>query len=117
MPESSSGADVAKAIVGYKKVGKRPRVAVLTYGPAPVVVAQGSAEADGEITVKEYAVPALGEGGIVDTNGAGDAFVGGFLAELYAGKDMDACIKAGIFLSEEVVKRSGCTFPDKITYD
>lgn len=53
----------------------------------------------------------------MDTNGAGDSFVGAFLAELLQGKDFKDAIKAGIYLSGEVVKRSGCTFPDKITFN
>jgi len=113
MPEGCSVSDIAKAIAGYKKVGKRPRIAVCTNGPAPVVVAQG-AEEGGEIQVTEYPVPALTEGDIIDTNGAGDAFVGGFLCELYEGKGVADCVKAAIFLSQEVVKRSGCTFPEAI---
>jgi len=39
MPDGATITDIAKAIAGYKKVGKRPRVAVCTNGPAPVVVA------------------------------------------------------------------------------
>lgn len=98
MPEGSSVTDIAKAIASYKKVGSRPRIAICTNGPAPVVVATGSL-AGGEATVAEYPVPALTSEQIVDTNGAGDAFVGGFLAELRQGKDIAACINAGIFLS------------------
>jgi len=47
-------------------------------------------------------VPAL-QGGLVDTNGAGDAFVGAFLTELSLGKSVADCVKAGIYLSTEVV--------------
>lgn len=32
---------------------------------------------------------------IVDTNGAGDAFVGGFLSQLVLGKDVAECCRAG----------------------
>jgi sugar/nucleoside kinase (ribokinase family) len=32
---------------------------------------------------------------IVDTNGAGDAFVGGFLSQLACGKDISECCRAG----------------------
>jgi len=53
---------------------------------------------------------------LVDTNGAGDSFVGAFMAQLYLGKDIDTCMKAGVYLSGEVVQKSGCTFPEKMTF-
>jgi adenosine kinase len=48
---------------------------------------------------------------IVDTNGAGDSFVGGFLFEIYRGNSVDVAVKTGSKLAREVVMRSGCTFP------
>ena len=48
----------------------------------------------------------------MDTNGAGDSFVGAFLAQIYLNKDIKTAVQAGIALSREVVKRSGCTFPE-----
>ena len=92
---------IAKNLASFEKIGARPRVAILTNGPQPVVVATSSTDG-GEPTVKTYDVPALA-GAMVDTNGAGDAFVGAFLAELALGKSLDECINAGIFLSTEVV--------------
>ncbi len=52
---------------------------------------------------------------LVDTNGAGDAFVGGFLSQLVAGKDVQECCRAGNFAAHVVIQRSGCTFPEKPT--
>ncbi|XP_063227338.1 adenosine kinase isoform X2 [Bacillus rossius redtenbacheri] len=48
----------------------RSRIAVLTHGHHPVVMAK-----DGVVT--EFPVPQLAPEKVVDTNGAGDAFVGG----------------------------------------
>jgi adenosine kinase len=50
---------------------------------------------------------------LVDTNGAGDAFVGGFLSQLVCGKDVAECVRAGSYAAGVIVQRSGCTFPDK----
>jgi len=47
---------------------------------------------------------------IVDTNGAGDAFVGGFLAALVNGKDTLEAVKDGNTLAACVVQNSGCKF-------
>lgn len=47
---------------------------------------------------------------IVDTNGAGDAFVGGFLSQFIQEKSLETCVRAGIFAAREVIKRSGCSF-------
>lgn len=40
---------------------------------------------------------------IVDTNGAGDSFAGGFLAAITLGKEIKTAIQAGIWLSREVI--------------
>lgn len=114
MPDDASKEDIAKNLASFEKVGELPRVAILTNGPLPVVVATSSTDG-GEATVETFEVPALSSA-LVDTNGAGDAFVGAFLAEMALGKTLGECIKAGIFLSTEVVMRSGCTFPEQITY-
>ncbi len=69
-----------------------------------------------EVELTEFPVPKVPEEQIVDTNGAGDAFVGGFLSQLYQDKDIATCVKVGINLSVDVVKRSGCTFPEQINW-
>eukprot|EP00045_Choanoeca_perplexa_P002813 m.26823 g.26823 ORF g.26823 m.26823 type:complete len:353 (+) comp11719_c0_seq1:65-1123(+) len=62
----------------------RPRLAVITQGASPTIVAS-----EGKAT--EYVVDAVGADKIVDTNGAGDAFVGGFLSQLVQGKPVEVC--------------------------
>lgn len=49
----------------------------------------------------------------MDTNGAGDAFVGGFLSQLVVGKSVAEGVRAGHYAASVVVQRSGCTFPDQ----
>ena len=68
--------DVIKTICQLPKANlKRPRIVVITCGIFPTVVA-----INGEY--KEYLVELVDRAKIVDTNGAGDAFVGGFLSVL-----------------------------------
>ena len=50
---------------------------------------------------------------LVDTNGAGDAFVGGFISQLAVGKDIAECCRAGNYAANVVIQRSGCTYPPK----
>lgn len=107
--------EIAKALAQWKKVKpEKPRTVIVTQGAKSVIVATGSFE--GDVEVKEYPVEALAQEEVIDTNGAGDAFVGGFMAQLYQDKPVDECVKAGIALSREVVKRSGCTFPEQFEF-
>ena len=43
---------------------------------------------------------------IMDLNGAGDAFVGGFLAQYVQGRSVQKCIDAGLYLSGDIIKSS-----------
>jgi adenosine kinase len=58
-------------------------------------------------TVREYPVPVIEADKILDTNGAGDSFVGGFLAQLVQGKDLDKCVDCGIWVCGLVIQQSG----------
>lgn len=86
-----------------KQNEKRSRVAVITQGSNAVLLAR-----DGSIT--EFPVEKLPKEDVVDTNGAGDAFVGGFLAQLVMRKSLDTCIRSGIFAARHIIQQSGCTF-------
>lgn len=107
--------DVAVALASWKKVNTvRPRVAVVTQGKDPVLVAT---KQDDTVECKEYPVTLLKKEQIVDTNGAGDSFVGGFLSQILQGKDIETAVRAGIWLSSQVIQRSGCTFPDSNSFE
>lgn len=80
----------------------RPRVVVLTQGHEPVLLFEND-------TIREFAVDELKESEIVDTNGAGDAFVGGFLAQLIQGKTYDDAIRCGICAARSIIQRNGCS--------
>ncbi|CAM9153394.1 unnamed protein product [Phaeothamnion confervicola] len=87
-----------------KASGTRARTVVFTQGSGATVVAAGGA-------VTEFPVEPLAADKLVDTNGAGDAFVGGFLSQLVAGKELAECVRAGHFAARTVIQCSGCTFP------
>ena len=92
-----------------KKDPSRPRTVVFTQGSSSTIVA-----CDGVVT--EYAVTPLPKEELVDTNGAGDAFVGGFLAALLAGKDVGGCVEAGHFAARFIIQQSGCTLSKHCEY-
>ncbi|CAF1162241.1 unnamed protein product [Didymodactylos carnosus] len=54
---------------------------------------------------------------MIDTNGCGEAFAGGFLAYIALEKSVDECVKAGMYCAYECLKLAGCTFPDKVSFD
>jgi len=103
--ETDDVALIAEKASQYEKVNqKRDRIVVFTQGPDPVVIA-----VNGKSHLIQ--VPPVPTDLIKDTNGAGDAFVGGFLAALIKGKDLDECARAGIYSSGVVIQHSGCVFP------
>ena len=46
----------------------------------------------------------------MDTNGAGDSFVGAFLAAIIQGKSVFEATRNGSQLAGIVIQKSGCTF-------
>merc|ERR1712083_194872 len=85
------------------------RTVVVTQGKDPTIVA-----VHGHVT--EYPILALLKEKLVDTNGAGDAYVGGFLAALSKGLPVADCCKAGAYSASIIVQHSGCTYPAKPDY-
>lgn len=98
---------IALNIAKMEKINdRRKRIVVITQGAKAILLAK-----DG--TVTEYPVTKLPEEKVVDTNGAGDAFVGGFIAQLIQDKNIETCIKCGIWAATQIVQRSGCTYEGK----
>ena len=84
----------------------KSRVVVITQGKDPIIVIENG-------QANQYPVTTLADDKIIDTNGAGDAFVGGFLAQLARGKSIKECVQCGIWAATEIIQQSGCTCPDK----
>ncbi|XP_033469151.1 adenosine kinase isoform X1 [Epinephelus fuscoguttatus] len=99
--------EIAKKTQALPKVNtKRQRVVVLTHGKDDTVMAQGD-------KIKTFPVLKIDPKDIVDTNGAGDAFVGGFLSELVQERPLEQCVKAAHYAANVIIRRAGCTFPEK----
>merc|ERR1711992_440055 len=82
----------------------RKRTIVITQGSDPTVVC-----VNGVCTLHPIIV--LPKEKLVDTNGAGDSYAGGFLAGLVKGLPATECCKAGAYAASVIVQQSGCTFP------
>lgn len=100
--------EIAQKIAEMPKANQnRKRMVVFTQGDLPIIICQ-----DGRIL--EFSVPALSPSDMVDTNGAGDAFVGGFLANLVKGRPVEDSVELGKRAAKMIIGRSGCTFPTDI---
>ena len=103
--ETECLATIAAKIAAFPKAnGTRGRTVVITQGADPTVVAS-------EGRILSVPVTRLAPEKLVDTNGAGDAFVGGFLSQLAAGKGPLECCRAGNFAAHFIIQRSGVTLP------
>ncbi|KAF2165188.1 hypothetical protein M409DRAFT_24572 [Zasmidium cellare ATCC 36951] len=104
---------IAKHLANLPKENKqRKRVAIITQGTDPTVVA-----VQGEGDAKSWPVHPIGKEEIVDTTGAGDAFAGGFFAGVVQGKDIDSCVDQGQWLAAQSLRELGPSYPfPKKTY-
>lgn len=110
--ETKDMKEIGKLMVQLPKENvQRPRIVIITQGSSPVLLFKD------EETIEEFPVEFLPREEIVDTNGAGDAFVGGFLSQYIQKKPFETCIKAGIFAARNIIKRSGCTFEGKPDFE
>nr|CAB3220190.1 adenosine kinase [Phallusia mammillata] len=104
--------EIAKKIAALPKVNSnKPRIVVITQGDQATIVANGPND------VTRYPIIPLEKCKIVDTNGAGDAFVGGFLSQLVQNKPIEKCVACGHYAANVIIQRSGCTFPDECTFE
>ena len=85
-----------------RKAGSRPRIVVITRGAEDTLVAEGG-------RLEFVPVVEVPQEEICDTNGAGDAYVGGFLAGLAQGFNTLKCCQLGATAASVVLRKIGCT--------
>jgi len=98
--KSEDNVERAKAFSKHCRKEGNYRTVVITQGLDPVIIANGD-------NVNQYSVPPVEKEKIVDTNGAGDAFVGGFLAALAKGESEAMCVAYGNAAAGQVIQVSG----------
>jgi len=97
--------DIAAQIAALPKENKlKSRIVIITQGKDEVIVAQ-------DAKISTFKTSVLSAEQIVDTNGAGDAFVGGFLSQLLQGRSMDKCVACGVWAATEIIQQDGCALP------
>jgi len=111
--------EIAKRLANLESETRLGLTAVVTQGSEATVVANPPNVAAGiETTATTYPVAGnphtLSKEQITDTNGAGDAFVGGFLSQLALPDAVSDAQKVhfGHFAAGVIIQNSGCTCPD-----
>jgi len=98
---------VAKAMALLPKTNaSRPRTVVFTQGAQSTIVVTTDAPDKAQV----FPVQALANEEIVDTNGAGDAFAGGFLGALVAGKSLEESVEVGHAMGAMCVRQASRSF-------
>lgn len=93
----------------YSK-GIQQKIVVVTDGANDVLFYKGNERSNESGSVN---VPIVDKKEILDTTGAGDSFVAGFIYELIRGKDIRECIEFGVSISSEVIRTIGCNLLTK----
>jgi adenosine kinase len=99
-----------------KKNKNKKRIVIVTAGPNPAACCQYDFKEQKEIFSGLFPVANVPSENIVDTNGAGDAFAGGFLSQYVQGKKLDECMKAGHWAASVIIQKRGCDIPMDIKF-
>jgi len=99
-----------------KKNKNKKRIVIVTAGPNPASCCQYDHKEQKEIFSGIFPVANIPSENIIDTNGAGDSFAGGFLSQLVKGKKLDECMKAGHWAAGVIIQKRGCDIPMDIKF-
>jgi adenosine kinase len=94
---------------------KKDRIIIITCGEDPVFASIYSAE-NKKVDFYINAPSKIPNEEIIDTNGCGDSFVGGFLAKFIQNESIEECLKAGNWASSVIIRNIGCSFPEECEY-
>ncbi|CAD5124334.1 DgyrCDS12626 [Dimorphilus gyrociliatus] len=108
--ESKTVEEMAEIVQRLPKSGSKERVVIFTRGANSTVIANS------EKIFYQPPKPIKKEE-IRDTNGCGDAFVGGFLSQLVQGKCLEECVDCGAYAASIVIKYFGCDYPPTCSYE
>ena len=92
---------------------KKERIFLITLGSKGAIVAKYDYARGNMDFILQCFPTVIKKDDIVDLNGAGDAFLGGFLSQYMQGKNIENCCKAGNDTAGVILKNIGCTFNRK----
>jgi adenosine kinase len=99
------------ALAMHRQLAPYDRIIIITCGKYPVITSKYDYQRNEfDFILKSY-VPFVEDDEIVDTNGCGDAFAGGFISQYVQGKGLEECARAGIWASSVILRNVGCTYP------
>jgi len=109
---------LCKFFAGYpkKKNMNKKRVVIVTCGPNPAYVAEFDFTKNEITFFGSYTPVYVNEEDIVDTNGAGDAFAGGFLGRFVKNNNLEECMAAGHWAASIIIQERGCKIPENCLY-
>ena len=97
--------ELCQRLANFDAFPGKSRIVVCTCGSRETVACE-----TGKDPVSRPVIPIKKEE-IVDTNGAGDSFAGGFLAWFTKGASLEKCIDAGSYAASANLKTRGCAVP------
>lgn len=115
----TSGAieEMVKELVKLPKKNKnKNRVLVITAGPDPAWVAEYNFAEDRLVHCNGYPVQPVNKEDIIDTNGAGDSFAGGFLSQYMKGQSIEDSMIAGHWAAAIIIQKRGFQIPFDLKY-
>lgn len=95
----------ALKLASSTKISNKARTVIITQGAQSTLLATSTGN-----QTKVYPVTPLPQDKIQDTNGAGDAFAGAFMAAVVENKSIDEAVEAGHKLGQICVGEVGPTF-------
>ena len=108
--ETNNYEEVFRSIFKKLKPNNK-RLLLITDGPNGAYCAKYNYENDDFEFIFHSFAKKIKEEEIKDFNGAGDAFLGGFLSEFMKGSSIIQSCKNGINAASVILKNVGCTFP------
>ena len=92
---------------------KKNRILLMTDGSKGAYCAKYNYEDNDFDFINHIFAKKIKDEEIQDLNGAGDAFLGGFLSEYMKGSSIEDSCKNGVNAAYVILKNVGCTFPKK----
>jgi adenosine kinase len=109
----SSTCDLENSKTIHAGLAQVDRLLIVTCGSNPVHLTRWDYTKKDVSFALSVKINVLSSDEIVDTNGCGDAFVGGFMSEYLIGSEIEKCCLAGNYASSVIIRNIGCTYPEK----